>query len=173
MTIVINDDNLKLKDIKEEKEKVRALLIDDNNILVVNYYDAYLLPGGKKEDNEKNKNSLIRELKEEVGKNYLKNELKYLTKVIYYQKDYPTRDKKIINRLIKTSYFVSKYKGIGKQSLTEKEMQDNFKLELVKIKDLENIIINNKNNNPRNIFLKKELLKILEYYQNNRGKYEN
>ena len=37
MTIVINDDNLKLKDIKEEKEKVRALLIDDNNILVVNY----------------------------------------------------------------------------------------------------------------------------------------
>ena len=124
MTIVINDDNLKLKDIKEEKEKVRALLIDDNNILVVNYYDAYLLPGGKKEDNEENKNSLIRELKEEVGKDYLKNELKYLTKVIYYQKDYPTRDKKIVNRLIKTSYFVSKYKGIGKQSLTEKEMKD-------------------------------------------------
>lgn len=59
------------------------------------------------------------------------------------------------------------YKDIKKnsQKLTEKEQKDNFKLELVSLEELENIIMNNKNDNPRNIYFQKELLIILANYK--------
>ena len=58
--------------------------------------------------------------------------------------------------------FVGKYKGASNQSLTEKEQKDNFTLELVSINKLEKIVLNNQNNNPRNIHFVKELLTLLK-----------
>ena len=166
MEIVINDDNLKNNDIFEFSTKVRAILIDDNNqILIANYGNVILLPGGKVDKGETNITAITRELREEVGQNYSGEELEYFTTLKFYQKNYPTRDSKLKNRLITTHYFIGKYKGISRQSLTEKELKGNFRLKLFFLEDIENIILENKNSNPRNIYFQKELLTILSCYK--------
>ena len=84
----------------------------------------------------------------------------------YYQKNYPKRDGLFLNRLIQTHYFIGPYKelNIDLINLTENEKKGNFRLELVPLTDLESMILNNKNNNPRNIYFQKELLVILKNY---------
>ena len=168
MSLIINESNLEQKDIQEHNEKVRVLLVDDNdNILVANYGQVYLLPGGSIDQGENLYQAALRELKEETGMEYNLAELEYLNTIEYYQKDYPKRNNSVYNRLIKTNYLIARYKGIDLNciELTEKERKDNFKLELVSLDDLEKLITNNKNDNPRNIFFQKELLTILEYYK--------
>ena len=169
MEIVINDDNLHFNEIQEFSSKARAILIDKNNkILIANYGNVILLPGGKVDEGETISTAITRELSEELGQNYSSNELEFLITLNYYQKNYPKRDGIFQNRLVQTYYFVGSYKDIKKdsQKLTEKEQKNNFRLELVSLEDLENMILSNKNNNPRNVYFQKELLTILSSYKN-------
>ena len=160
MELIINEHNLNVNDVQEFITKVRAILIDGNNrILVANYGNVILLPGGKVDENETNLTAISRELSEELGQDYNSEELEFFTTLNFYQRNYPKRDGTFQNRLVRTHYFIALYKGIkiDKQKLTEKEQKSNFKLELVPLEDLENIILNNKNNNPRNVYFQNEL----------------
>ena len=166
MELIINEDNLELKEIQEFNSKVRALLIDENNnILIANYGNTFLLPGGSIDQGETTEEAIIRELKEETGIDYNLDELSYLNTLKYYQNNYPKRDANLRTRLITTHYFVGKYKGTSKQSLTEKEQKGNFRVELISIDNLEELVLNNQTINPRNIYFVKELLTIIEYYK--------
>lgn len=169
MELVINEDNLHFGEVQEFSSKARAILIDENNrILIVNYGNVILLPGGKVDEGEKLSEAITRELGEELGQDYSASELDFFVTLNYYQKDYPKRDGTFQNRLVQTHYFVGLYKGIKNDSrkLTEKEQKGNFRLELVSLEDLENMIIKNVNNNPRNLYFQKELLIILACYKN-------
>ena len=169
MKLTINKHNLKLNEIEEYKIKVRAILINEKNeLLIANYGGTYLLPGGKIDQNEEITKCLLRELKEETGTIYNYNELEYLCHIDYFQNKYPKVNGKIKNRLITTYYYIGKYKNIilDKIKLTENEQKGNFKLQLIPLDELENILIENKNNNPRNIYFQKELLAVINIYQN-------
>lgn len=171
METIINEDGLSIHDINEFNSKVRAILIDENNrILIANYGKVILLPGGSIDNGENVDEAIERELEEELGVKYNRNELDYLTNLKYFQKNYPKRDGSFNNRLIETHYFVGKYKGISSstQSLTEKEKKDGFALELVELSELEDIVLQNQNNNPRNIYFQNELLTILKTYKDSR-----
>lgn len=169
MKLVINENNLDVKDINEFSSKVRCILISENNeILVCNYGGTYLLPGGKIDKNESQEDALIRELNEETGILYNKSDFKFICELNYFQKNYPKRDSEIkLNRLVTTYYYFGNYKNINldKQVLSDKEITSNFRLELINMDNLENVILNNHNSNPRNSYFKKELLTILEYYK--------
>lgn len=169
MELIINEDNLNVYEVQEFSTKVRTILVDENNrILIANYGNVILLPGGKVDDGETNLEAITRELSEELGQDYNANELDFFVTLNYYQKNYQKRDGTFQNRLVKTHYFVGLYKGIKKDSrkLTEKEQKGNFRLELVSLEGIENMILKNVNDNPRNIYFQKELLTILASYKN-------
>ena len=143
MEITINENNLQYNEIQEFKSKVRAILINEKNeILIAKYFNLILLPGGKVDKEETLYTAIIRELNEELGVNYNINDLKPFITINYYQKNYPKADGILTNRLVQTHYYIGKYIDIKKnsQKLSEKEQKGNFKLELVSIENLNNII---------------------------------
>ena len=146
MELIINKDNLNENKVSEFKKKVRAILIDDNKILVANYGGVYLLPGGSIDDCETIYDAITRELQEETGISYMKEELEYIFTLKHFQSNYPKRDGSFQNRVVETHYFVGNYKDIlyNNQILTEKELNDKLKLQLVNIDELQTIILNNK-----------------------------
>ncbi len=162
--MVINDSGLCRSEIQEFNSKVRAFLIERNNVLIANYGGVILLPGGSIDQGEDMETALIRELEEEIGIKYIPGELRYLEQVEYYQRDYPTRKGSKQNRLVTTHYFVGKYKGMGKQALTAKEKECGFSLQLVPLEQLREIILNNNSTNPRRAFFTKELLVALDCF---------
>lgn len=166
MEITINEENLQFNEIEEKTLKARAILINEQNqIIICNYGGVYLLPGGKVEDTESPRTAIIRELKEELGQSYEEKELTPFIKINYFQKNYAKRDGTFSNRLVQNFFYIGKYKPIlnNEQQLTEKEKRDKFSLELVYLEDLENIVLHNTNNNPRNQYFQQELLIIINH----------
>ena len=109
MTLMYNSMKIKDEDVKEIKNKVRILICNSNNeILVANYHGIYMLPGGKVEGNiisdKIKKRNLIREVKEEVGIDISEKTIQHFVYLYHYQENYPTIDKKTINRLVKTNF---------------------------------------------------------------------
>lgn len=66
--IFINEDNLHEEDLEGTVIRVKAMLINSNNeILLAHNNGTYQFPGGHKEDDEEMEETLIREVKEETG----------------------------------------------------------------------------------------------------------
>ncbi len=168
-TIIINDCNLENKDIDKFGKKVRALLLKDDKVLIAKYCNVVLFPGGSIDEGETADQAILRELHEELGIQYDITELAEFVLLKYYQKNYPTRDNKIVNRLQETKYYIGNYKGINLLSTerTESEKNGNFSLELVKIDDffsLSNQVIVN----PRKAYFDREnseVIKLLKKFK--------
>ena len=101
--IIINDYNLKESDMTEVVKRVKILLINSNNeILLGNSYNEYQFPGGHVEENETLINAVNREIKEETGIILnLTNVNPFACQVGYY-KDWPEIGK---NRKIEIYYY--------------------------------------------------------------------
>ncbi len=170
MSLIINDNNLKLSSIHEFKNKVRAILLDsDKNVLIAYYGGVILFPGGGIDYGESASIAIMREFKEEIGISYKEDELEYLNTVSHYQDNYPCQDGHLVNRLITTHYYVGEFKGIKRnnQKLTINEKTYNFKLDVVPFEQLEELVLNNPTDNPRNRFFIEEIKTILKEYHSN------
>ena len=159
----------------EQKEKVRALVItEDSKIVIANYGGVTLLPGGSLESKENKEEALIRELEEELGIIYERNELKYFMTLIIDQPNYPNIDGTVTNRKLITHYYITHFKGIhiDQQKLTEGEKTQNFYLEILTIEEIKQKI-KKINENPRSIYFNEELNTVLENYLNQTQKEKN
>jgi len=161
--IIINDDKLLDDDINKYKSKARAILIDNDKILISNYGGVILLPGGSIDNGETPDDAIIRELKEETGINYNISELQMFMVLKYYQYNYLTRDNELINRMITTHYYLGNYKGVNIDNAhrTEKEKKDNFNLELLSFDEIMQLL-NTKSNNPRKEHFDREIREVVK-----------
>ena len=168
--IINNPDNLNKDEIELTTKKVRAIIIDSlDNIIITKYADMYMLPGGKVDINEKNEDSLIRELNEELG---IKFDIEKITPFITFEnylKNYPiVNSNKKANKLNITDYYIIKTdKKINKDKikLTEREKQNNFLVTYINLDEVTNLVSNYESKNIRNLAFKTELIKILEEYK--------
>lgn len=99
MNLTINDENLKINEIDESNSKVRSILFDEENrVLIANYGAIILFPGGSINNQENIIQAIIRELFEETGGIYKETDLTFLTQLDFFQRNYVKRNgvKKIV-----------------------------------------------------------------------------
>ena len=66
--VFINDDNLSVDDLAYEVIRVKGIIVNNKNeVLVAHNNNTYQLVGGHVEKDEDIENALIREIKEETG----------------------------------------------------------------------------------------------------------
>ena len=170
-TIINNPNKINENEIDITTNKVRALIIDSSNkILVIKYADIFMLPGGKVDKDEEYEKALIREINEELGIDFNIKELIPFIQFENYLKDYPivnTNTK--ANKLNRTNYYIIKTdKKIdnSKLKLTEREKQNDFSVIQLELNELLDIVTNHISSNPRNLPFKTELIKVLKEYAN-------
>ena len=162
-TIVINGNGLNDSNINKFGNKVRAILLLENKILVSYYGGVILLPGGSIDKGETPDEAIIRELKEETGIDYDIHSLNKILTIKYCQPNYPTRNDEVINRLIVTQYYLGQFKGIDitNSKRTESEIKDDFYLQLIELDDLLKNT-NESSKNPRRKYFERENQEVVK-----------
>lgn len=151
----------------EVKMKARALLINsEGKIVVSNYGGTYLLPGGTIDEGEDPNDTIIRELKEELGVDLHIEDLTPLAKIKYYQANYPSRKGKNVNKISITYFYTGKIDKIYENNkLTESEKEQRFYSDFYSIEEIEEMIKEKKEENSRKKFFDKELKTIIDLYK--------
>ena len=140
-TIIYNDDNLTKKDIDEKVIRVKALIINENNEIIIGKSDStYQFPGGHVEKNETLEEALIREVKEESGIILNKENRKPFFKIEYYTKNYYDTKLNVLNDIYYYVVYIDKDVEIGEICLTDDELINNYHLEGININNVINYL---------------------------------
>ena len=167
--IIYNYDYLMDEDITEVVVRTKALIINNENIILGNENNIYQFPGGHLEENETFEECLKREVLEETGIEIDASEIKRpFMKVTYLNKDWPSIGK---NRKSEIYYYLietSKNPNMSKVKYTEHEKKGNFKIESIPLSESINIIEKNISKNEKNKVIAPDMIMaITEYlYQN-------
>lgn len=163
--IIYNYDYLKESDITEVVIRMKALIINNDNIILGNESSILQFPGGHLENNETFEECLKREIMEETGIEITDNEIERpFMKVTYLNKDWPemgkNRKSEIYYYLIKTN----KEPDVTKVNYTEHEKQGNFKIDKIPLNSAIEIIRKNIPNNEKNKVIAPDMIMAIEEY---------
>lgn len=165
--VFINNDNLTKEQIDEEVIRVKAIMINSNNELLLGYsHNAYQFPGGHLEFNETLNDCLEREIKEETGIKLSLKELEPFFLIKYYTKNYLNTKK---NRCNKIYYFIVRTDmpiNLKETDYTKEELDGNYVLRYVSLDDVEEILIDNSNVYPKHKGITFEMLEAINEYNN-------
>ncbi|MBR3890864.1 MAG: NUDIX hydrolase [Bacilli bacterium] len=170
MEVIINNkDNLKDDQINEVVKRVKVLLVNSSNEMLLGYsHNTYQFIGGHVED-EEFEDAIVREVKEETGIELSKNS-KYTPFAILngYYKDWPNVG---VNRKTEIYYYevqTDLLPNLSNTSYTEHEKSGDFELRYVKVDDLLMEINHNAFVYGDEKGIAKEMLELLKIYFNNK-----
>lgn len=129
--ILYNTDTLENKKIDKIVRRAKLLFYNDRNEILIGTSDNnYQIIGGHVEENESDRDCIIREIYEESGLDVdLKDDIKPFISIKYYCENYPCEG---INTLYEADYYSYYFKGEFKtnpKKLTEEEKKGNFHCE--------------------------------------------
>jgi len=163
--ITYNKDNLKEEDINTLVTRTKALIINDNTLLIGTANNVYQFPGGHLEEKETLEECLKREVLEETGIKLNDKEInKPFMKVTYLSKDWPQIGK---NQKAEVYYFsikTNKKPNKNKINLTEHEKENNYKIKSIPIKDSIKLIMNNIPNHEKNKIISRDMILAIKEY---------
>ena len=163
--ILKNDYDLKEDDIDEVVKRVKLILRNSSDELLLGYSsNVYQFPGGHVEEGEDLIEALNREIEEEVGINLGINEIEPFAKRIAYYKDYPEVGN---NRKIEIYYY--EYKSdlkpdLSKTNYTQSELDGGFELRYFPIDIVKSEIADNRDKYGDIRGIATEMLEVLEEY---------
>ena len=163
--LVINKDNLDFEEDIETVTRVKAIMLNDKNEILLAYCDDdYQFPGGHLDYGEEVFDGLIREIKEETGIEAKKEDFLPFMMVKHYVKDYFRTNKNRLNIMI---YFIYKKDTIidfNNINISDFERKNGFKLCFVKLGDVEETLIDHAKKFPRFKSIAYEMLPVLDEY---------
>jgi 8-oxo-dGTP pyrophosphatase MutT (NUDIX family) len=167
--IIINKYNLKEEDMTEVVKRVKVLLINSNNEILLGYsHNEYQCPGGHVEDGEELIDTVNREVLEETGIKLNIKDVEPFACSLGYYKDWPEEGK---NRKIEIYYYEIKTDlkpDLDNTSYTDSEEEGNFELRYIPLDNVENEFIKNAEIYGDKHGITKEMLKMFEVYKGNK-----
>lgn len=163
--IINNQYNLKKSDVTEVVKRVKALLVNSNNEILLGYsHNDYQFPGGHVEKKENLVRALKREVHEETGINLnIKNIIPF-AEIIGYYKDWPSIGK---NRKIEIYYYEIKTDekpNLDETKYTESEKDGNFELKYVPLTNIKQILKENAKKYGDKKGIVKEMIQLFDIY---------
>ena len=142
--LITNKYNLTDSDMTEVVKRVKVLLVNSNNDVLLGYsYNNYQFPGGHVEENETLVQAVNREVLEETGIELNITNIEPFACAIGYYKDWPAEGK---NRKIEIYYYEVKTDekpNLENTEYTENEKDGNFELRYIPLLDVENVLRTN------------------------------
>lgn len=142
--LITNKYNLTDSDMTEVVKRVKVLLVNSNNDVLLGYsHNNYQFPGGHVEDNETLVQAVNREILEEIGIELNITNIEPFACAIGYYKDWPAEGK---NRKIEIYYYEVKTDekpNLENTEYTENEKDGNFELRYIPLLDVENVLKTN------------------------------
>ena len=141
--IIINDNNLKDEDIEKKVIRVKALIINSNNkILLAHNNNTFQFPGGHKEDNETLEECIKREIKEETGIDLEITEEPFLN-ITTYDNNYFLTGKKVLNTIYYYCIYTNEKPNFDNTHYDELEIQTDFNLFYVNLSNFSSFLQKN------------------------------
>ena len=163
--IINNQYNLKESDVTETVKRVKVLLINSNNEILLGYsHNDYQFPGGHVEENENLIHAVKREVHEETGINLNDENMTPFAGMIGYYKDWPAAGK---NRKIEIYYYeikTDKKPNLGETEYTENEKDGNFELKYVSLTNIKQVLKENAEKYGDKKGITNEMLQLLDIY---------
>lgn len=165
--IINNKHNLKEEDITKVVKRVKALIINSSNEILLGYsYHTYQFPGGHVEGDEPFIHALNREIEEETGMALNIKNIRPFARNIGYHKDLLDEGRNIKTEIYYYEIKTDERPNLYNTNYTEEEEEGNFKLKYIPLDKVEEVITNNvlKWNDAKGIA--EEMLMLLEVYKN-------
>lgn len=163
--VIINEDNLDIKKVEDSVIRVKALMVNDKNeLLVVHNNYTYQFPGGHWRDNESLEESLKREIKEETGIDSTIENGPFMVIEEYYD-NYLDTGKTRCNKMY---YYIVKCNAgpkVEEMNLSELERTTDFNLFYIPIKDMEQFLRESMVNKSIENVIGKEMLAVMQEYK--------
>lgn len=164
--IIVNANNLNEEEMTDLARKVKILLINSQNEIMLGYsHNEYQFPGGTQESNEELIDTVNREIEEETGIKLNLSEIEAFACAIGYYKDWPAEGR---NKKIEIYYYEVKTDekpNLDNLNLTEKEKEGNFELRYIPLDNVEEELKKNAKEYGDPHGITKEMLNLFEVYK--------
>ena len=138
--IFINENNLTDEDIESSVIRVKAMIINSNNeILLAHNNGTYQFTGGHKEDDETLDDCLVREVKEETGID-VKLQTGPFMQIVTYDSNYFGTGKKVCSKIYYYVIYTDEVPNYEETHYDELECQTEFNLFYLDVNSLENFL---------------------------------
>ena len=162
--IINNMYNLKEEEMTEVVKRVKALLINSKNEIMLGYsYNEYQFPGGHVEDNESLVQTLNREMEEETGMVLNLSNIEPFACLSGYWKDWPEKGKNRKTEVYYFKIFTDEIPNLKATNYTKEEKDGNFELRYIPLDELEYVLTENAKNYGDKKGITKEMLTLFEH----------